>query len=232
MKKVQLRYNVFELLSQLNHPNIVKFYGFYYGDEKHSPAILIEYCKFNLDKIIHQLEDIDLVAITYQIYVTIKYIHKKKIIHCDLKMRNILINTQNQVKICDFGISKCIDLTTLTSITHDVGTLAFMTPEMFNENIIYNEKVDVYAFGVVVYFILTKGSIPKFTGIGCYLSLPLPNCINKLTHRIIKKGWSKSPEDRPSFRYLLDLIVKNNFLLIDGIENEIFNLKEQLEVLD
>lgn len=94
-----------------------------------------------------------------------KYIHNKNIIHRDRKMRNILINTQKQVKICDFGISKYIDLIALTSNTHDIVTLAFIAPEMFKENEKYNEKVDVYAFGVEMYYILTKVSIPKFTGL-------------------------------------------------------------------
>lgn len=121
-----------------------------------------------------------------------------------------------------------MDLTTYTSNTHGVGTLAFMAPEIFHEDLKYNEKVDVYAFGVILYFILTKGCLPKFTGTGKYELLSLPSEINKLSQSIIKSCWFSSIEKRPSFSELLELIVENNFMLIDGIEEEIQKLKNHL----
>lgn len=59
-----------------------------------------------------------------------KYVHAKKIIHRDLKMNNILINSKKHVNICDFGISKVMDETTMTSMTHGIGTIMFMAPEI------------------------------------------------------------------------------------------------------
>lgn len=49
IEKVRQLFNESELLNQLNHPNIVKIYGFYFGDKTHSVAILLEYCKYNLE---------------------------------------------------------------------------------------------------------------------------------------------------------------------------------------
>lgn len=227
-EKVKSLYFEYELLSNLNHPNIVKVFGFYFGDENHNPAILLEYCKFNLEKVIKELDDVYLVGIVYEICSAMKYVHDNKIIHRDLKMKNILITFKKHAKICDFGISKQMDLTTYTSNTHGVGTLAFMAPEIFHEDLKYNEKVDVYAFGVILYFILTKGCLPKFTGTGKYELLSLPSEINKLSQSIIKSCWSSSIEKRPSFSELLELIVENNFMLIDGIEEEIQKLKNHL----
>ena len=53
----------FETLNALNHPNIVKAYGFFFGDGKTNPAILLEYCKYNLYKAINQLQNHELVGV-------------------------------------------------------------------------------------------------------------------------------------------------------------------------
>ena len=225
---VKILFSEYEILNCLHHPNIVKAHGFYLGDPTHNPAILLEYCKFNLGQVIHQLEDFELVGVIYEICSAMKHVHSKNIIHRDLKMANILINLKKHVKICDFGIAKGIDLETYTSLTHGVGTLAFMAPEIFDENIKYNEKVDVYSFGVILFFILTKGKMPKFLKKEKYESLSLPNSINELSCSIIKRCWSLSPEERPSFEEILNLTVSNNFMLIDGIEDEIPQLKKHL----
>ena len=227
---VKRLYSEYEMLCNLDHPNIVKVYGFFLGDKEHNPAILLEYCKFDLEKVIKELEDVDLVGIIYEICSAMKYVHENDIIHRDLKMKNILINNKKHVKICDFGISKFTDVTTYASITRGVGTPLFMAPEIFDEKVVYNEKVDVYAFGVVMYFIVTKGELPKFNGIGKYEFLNLPSSINQLSSSIIKSCWSSSPEERPSFERLLELITENDFMLIDGIENQIPKLKEHLKL--
>lgn len=228
MGKIRQLYNENEILNGLDHPNIIKVYGFYFGDKTHSPAILLEYCVFNLEKAVKLLTNIDLVGIIYEICSAMNYIHDHKIIHRDLKMSNILVNIQKHVKICDFGISREVRISTLSSITHNVGTFAFMAPEMFKEDEKYDEKVDIYSFAVVMYFVLTKGQMPKFTGTGGYETLTLPNTINQLSQSIIEKCWSNSPTNRPSFDIIIKKIVKNNFMLIDGIEGEIPKLKEHL----
>lgn len=218
----------YELLNNLNHPNIIKVFGFYFGDAHHEPAILLEYCKYSLDKAIGLLDNIDLVGIAYEICSAMMHVHARKVIHRDLKPQNILINKSKHVKICDFGIAKVLDATTLTSITHNKGTFLYMAPEMFNLDQLYNNKVDVYAFGVVLFFILTKGKMPVPKTAGGLENYSLPAEINDLSKKIIHKCWSSDPSKRPSFKKLLKFIVDKNFLLIDGIENDIPNLKKHL----
>lgn len=123
-----------------------------------------------------------------------------------------------------------MDLTTYTSLTKGIGTLPFMAPELFIKDFKYTEKVDLYSFGVVMYFIVTKGGLPDFNPKVGYENIKLPNTINKLSQSIIKRCWSSEPEKRPSFEEILNLIVKNNFKLIDGIESKIPQLKEHLEL--
>ena len=223
----QQLYKEYELLHLLSHPNIIKAYGFYFGDKKHSPAILLEYCACNLHDAITKLDSVYRVGVIYEICSAMKYLHENNVIHRDLKMANILINIEKHVKICDFGISKVINLTTLTSLTHNVGTIAFMAPELFNQDQKYDEKVDVYSFGVVMYFTIT-GEMPPFLGTGRYLKVKLSDSINKLSQSIIKKCWSKIPQERPSFNDILKKITDHNFMLIDGIEKEIPKLMGHL----
>ena len=132
------------------------------------------------------LEDIDIVGIIYEICSAMMYIHKMKIIHRDLKTTNILLDFNKHVKICDFGISKVMNLTTETSLTHEIGTLLYMAPELFQPDSQYNEKIDVYAFGVVLYFVLTNGKYPKYCGPGNLEKAKIPKSINKISMSLIK----------------------------------------------
>ena len=227
IKQLYLEY---EMLNNLNHPNIIKAYGFFYGDKNNDPAILLEYCKFNLEQVIKDLDDIYLVGIIYEICSAMRYVHAKKIIHRDLKMKNILINLKKHVKICDFGISKVMDLTTQTSMTHGIGTIPFMAPELFEIDAKYNEKVDVFAFGVIMFYILPNGQTPKYSVPGHYEGIEFPSRINELSRQIIKQCLMTLPNERPSFKQILKMITINDFLLIDGIENDISILKKHLEL--
>lgn len=226
-KKFKNLFMEFEILDKLNHPNIVKALGLFIGDSNTNPAILLEYCRTNLEEAIDKLETFELIGIIYEICSAMKHVHLNKIIHRDLKMRNILINSKRHVKVCDFGIAKQIDVTTYTSMEHGIGTLAFMAPELFDEDSIYTEKVDVYSFGVMLYFVVTGGQLPKSNPQN-YESYKLPNSINKLSQSIIKRCWSSDPKNRPSFEEIMDLITTNNFKLFDGIESEIPKIKNHL----
>lgn len=187
LEKARQIFTEYEILNNLNHPNIIKVFGFYFGDKQHEPAILLEYCKFNLEKAIGLLENVDLVGIIYEICSAMMHIHTNKIIHRDLKPQNILIDKNKHVKICDFGIAKVLDATTLTSITHNKGTFLYMAPEMFKMDQLYSQKVDVYSFGVVLFFILTKGKLPSLNGVYGLENCSLSTEINNLS----KKNYSK-----------------------------------------
>ena len=220
--------NEYEIIYSLNHPNIIKACGLFFGDEHNMPAMLLEYCEHDLEYAIHhKFNDYILVAIIYEIVSTMKYVHENNIMHRDVKVSNILIDSFNHVKIIDFSISRRMDLD--SSLTRGVGTLRYMAPELINEEE-YDEKIDVFAFGVVLYFICTKGKLPPFSVRTSYESLDLPPTINDLSRSIIKKCWATSPKNRPSFSELLDLIVKNNFMLINGINDKIPEIKRHLGI--
>lgn len=205
----------YDFLSSFDHPNIIKTFGFFPGDEKHDPSIILEYCPYNLKNCVKKLKDEERSRIIIQICDAMKFIHMHGIIHRDLKPENILLDSEKNVKLSDFGISKLIDLgTQFTSMTQMAGTLNFMAPELIRAKD-YDEKVDVYSFGVVVYIILMKGEYPNINVFDVYegKKAEIPKEISEFSRNLIDKCWSSNPQDRPSFAQIYDSIKNNYFSL-------------------
>jgi len=88
----------------------------------------------------------------------LNYIHERKIIHRDLKSLNILLSKKGVPKIADFGLAK-IRTEFSSYMTRDVGSLLWSAPEILAGQEKYDEKVDIYAFGIVLWEIVS-GNIP------------------------------------------------------------------------
>lgn len=87
----------------------------------------------------------------------LSYLHKCHIVHKDIKPSNIMIDENNQAILLDFGLSR------LTKDCYNFsGSIAYMAPELGRPIAILDatEKVDVYAFGVLLFEILTGGEFP------------------------------------------------------------------------
>lgn len=70
-----------------------------------------------------------------QIIETLRFIHSNKIVHRDIKLDNILIDLSNQIKICDFGISRVVRN---DDLMHDkCGTPAYIAPEILMSNVLH-----------------------------------------------------------------------------------------------
>ena len=213
----------YEIMNMLNHPNILKTHGIFFSDESLPPSILLEYCPMNLEQAIKkkQMNKVELAYTIYQIAEGMKYVHFRKIIHRDLKPSNILISDDGTAKICDFGISRLMTGEE-QSMTKGIGTQKFMAPEIINEEN-YNEKVDVYSFGVLVYFIVTGGELPniKIKEI-CEGKIPeLPTTFPFLAQQLIEACWIFNPKDRPSFGMICEILDDNDYDLLLLSKNEI-----------
>ena len=88
-----------------------------------------------------------------QMAMAINYIHKKKILHRDIKCQNIFLTSNGTLKLGDFGISKVLQ-NTLERAATVVGTPYYMSPEMY-ENRPYTHKSDIWALGCILYELCT-----------------------------------------------------------------------------
>ena len=207
--------NEYELLYSINHPNIVKVFGFSFGDEENLPSILFEYCPFTLKNCIKILKDDERVKVLIQIADAMKYVHSLGIIHCDLKLENILLDDNKNVKISDFGMATQINSDSV-SLKNFGGTFRFIAPEILTENPDYDQKVDVYSFGVVFFLILSKGEFPKITLVDIISGkkATIPDSFSRFSGELINRCWSYDPNERPSFAEILDSFKQNQHSII------------------
>jgi mitogen-activated protein kinase 1/3 len=100
------------ILSQLEHPNIVRLYDIVQPSSMRSfdeLYIVMELCDLDLKKLIKQditLEQEQIDTLLYNLLVGVKYLHSAGIYHRDLKPANCLVNADCTVKVCDFGLSR------------------------------------------------------------------------------------------------------------------------------
>src|SRR3989338_3872993 len=155
------------ILERAQHPNIVRYLGHdFHSDEMH---LFLELMPYSLRDVIKNMKPQDndpftVRKIAHEISKGLFYLHSSEppIIHRDIKAENILLTKDgegriDQVKICDFGVSKLTEGTGGGAEAQTyVGTLAFMAPEIRKGQgrKAYTAQVDVYSFGVMLYELL------------------------------------------------------------------------------
>ncbi|QPG74678.1 Serine/threonine-protein kinase ark1 [Brettanomyces nanus] len=142
-----------EIQANLRHSNCLRLYGWFYDDK--NVYLILEYAaKGELYQQLKKCQRFDEARTSYYIYQVasaLSYLHKKHIIHRDLKPENILMHFHNQVKLSDFGWS--VYAPQDRRRTTMCGTLDYLPPEMVEAKS-HNEKVDVWALGVLMYELL------------------------------------------------------------------------------
>ncbi len=139
----------FELMVQLDHPNIVKSYAKELN-ETFGPCIVMEYIDgMTLDRFLESNPSRQKRRkIVDQLVDALTYIHSKQVLHRDLKPSNILITRNgNNVKIIDFGWSDTDDYAILKQ---SAGTKKYMAPEQLVPDQKTDCRTDIYAFGLLL----------------------------------------------------------------------------------
>jgi serine/threonine protein kinase len=142
-----------------------------------------------------------------QISSALQHAHNHGIIHRDLKPANLLLNSQGELKLVDFGIARDVQSPELTSQGLTVGTYAYMSPEQIAGKQATTGKTDLYALGCLLFEMLTGR--PPFEGENFaqlfeqHLHSPpprvrafVPGCPRELDE-LVAQLLSKSPDDRP-----------------------------------
>ena len=152
--------NEIEILSSLDHPNIVTY--FCTVEDSKNYYIVMEYLSGkNLEKIFkedyNKITFNDIKFILYQVFSSLSYIHSKNIVHRDIKPANLICVKNNgkfDLKLIDFGLSANLDKRGKFSVA---GSLAYLSPEGLKE--IIHTKNDMWACGVIFYWFI-YGKMP------------------------------------------------------------------------
>lgn len=151
------------ILKSVNSDLVSKYVddGFFQDGEEKYRFIVMEYVNgINLDSYLkeNQSLSIDVVSkLALNILESVNDIHKSGIIHRDLKPSNIILTNSDtfEVKILDFGISKLIDASTLTTTGQGMGTFAYMAPEQLKSAKDIDYRADYYSIGAMIYEFLS-----------------------------------------------------------------------------
>ncbi|XP_023363850.1 serine/threonine-protein kinase Nek3 isoform X1 [Otolemur garnettii] len=200
------------LLAKMKHPNIVAFKESFEA-EGHL-YIVMEYCDGGdlMQKIKQRKgklfpEDMILNWFT-QMCLGVNHIHKKRVLHRDIKSKNVFLTQNGKVKLGDFGSARLLSNPMAFACTY-VGTPYYVPPEIW-ENLPYNNKSDIWSLGCILYELCTlkhpfqanswKNLILKI----CQGSInPLPSHYSCELQYLVKQMFKRNPSHRPSATTLL-----------------------------
>lgn len=231
------------MMSRVKHENLVKFIGACKDPLMVIVTELLPGMSLRRYLVAIRPGKLDLhVAIKFAIDVAraMECLHANGIIHRDLKPDNLLLTAnQKSVKLADFGLAR--EETVTEMMTAETGTYRWMAPELYStvtlrqgEKKHYNNKVDVYSFGIVLWELLTNRM--PFEGMSnlqaAYAAAfkqerpSLPEDISSDLAFIIQSCWVEDPNLRPSFSQIVRML--NSFLftlspapsLLDSDANE------------
>jgi aurora kinase len=144
-----------EIQSNLRHPNILKLLS-HFHDSKRVFLVLDFAGKGDLSTHLrreNRFPEWKAAQYIAQIAYALKYMHRKHVIHRDIKTENILLGVHGEIKISDFGSS--VHAPAPINRRHTFcGTLDYLSPEMIeaeSQNTSYSQEVDLWALGILTY---------------------------------------------------------------------------------
>jgi len=144
-----------ETLRRLNHPNIVRLFGF--GQQQDQLYYVMELVDgVSLEEEIQRGRRFDwreAIHIGTQMCLALRHAHDRGVIHRDIKPANLLWARDGTVKLSDFGIARLFGMSGLTTAGSVIGTVEYMAPEQADGRVI-GPQADLYSLGSVLYAML------------------------------------------------------------------------------
>ncbi|XP_021704660.1 serine/threonine-protein kinase MARK1 isoform X11 [Aedes aegypti] len=156
---LQKLYREVRIMKLLDHPNIVKL--FQVIETEKTLYLVMEYASggevFDYLVLHGRMKEKEARAKFRQIVSAVQYCHQKRIIHRDLKAENLLLDSEMNIKIADFGFSN--QFTPGSKLDTFCGSPPYAAPELFQGRKYDGPEVDVWSLGVILYT-LVSGSLP------------------------------------------------------------------------
>lgn len=217
-----------DILRKVDHPNIMRLLEIVETDS--DICVISELGRGDLFKIIDDNQTLPeevLQNIAAQLVSAMNHLHQHRIIHRDIKPQNVLIASNNSLKICDFGFARALSYTTLLKSIK--GTPLYMAPELVQERP-YDEKIDIWSLGIIFYE-LYYGKPPYYTNsiyklIQMITNDPIvwPGPISDTFKKFLQSMLQKNPIHRASCQSLLeDPFIKN--VKIEDIGDKMYRYK-------
>lgn len=189
-------------IASLQHSHIVKIWDFDIEEETNTPYLVMEYAPNGTLRQQYPKGTIvplvNILSYVKQVAEAAQYAHNHKLIHRDIKPENILLTSDNNVLLSDFGIAVTAHSTTSQITENLAGTLNYMAPEQLQGK--PRLASDQYSLGVVVYEWLS-GTLPFDNPFQRMLNPPAPlhikvPSIYPAIADVVMKALAKEPQDR------------------------------------
>ncbi|KAL1533382.1 serine/threonine-protein kinase STY46-like [Salvia divinorum] len=210
------------ILRKIRHKNVVQFIG-----SCTRPPLLCIVTEFmsggSVYDALHRQTGVLKLPATLKVAIDVTrgmcYLHENNIIHRDLKAANLLMDENEVVKIADFGVARVLVQSGV--MTAETGTYRWMAPEVI-EHKPYNQKADVFSFGVMLWELLT-GKVPyaQLTPLQAAVGVlqkglrpTIPKHTHPLVVELLERCWQQDPSLRPEFSEITEIlqcISKKNF---------------------
>lgn len=205
------------LIAKLNHPNIVQVFD--RGVQGGRYYFVMEYVDGTDFKAVMHNPNIDLkikIEMIVQVCKALDFAHKNGVVHRDIKPANILVDSQGNAKVADFGIAQLRNKKTDLEVTSSdliMGTVAYMSPEQKFSSANVSKVTDIFAIGVILYEICTGRKPEGRFRLPSEINFRVPQALDQ----IILKCLAENPADRfPTAGLLKDA-------LLNAFSGEIYN---------
>ncbi|MDX1614063.1 MAG: protein kinase [Candidatus Promineifilaceae bacterium] len=146
------------LIARLEHPHLLPVHDF--AADHDPPYIVMRFLEGGTLKQVIEAGGMpqgEMLYMLRQIGSALDYAHRRSVVHRDLKPSNIMVDTEGNAFVADFGIARVVDpsVEQLTVTGAVVGTPAYMAPEQIQDQENIDHRADLYALGVIVYEMLS-----------------------------------------------------------------------------